>query len=102
MFHPLKSLLPFSLAKHKLASSLEASLICEEIDKVIAGILEDAPTASSHAAYVKDHWVTIEAQDPHTISEIWLYEKLIQEKLQEKFPTAKIKGLRYLLISSDK
>ena len=97
MFHSLKTLIPQTLSKHKIASSAGATLICQETDKIIADIIGADVSALAKAIYVKDNTIAIEADSSAVISELKLYTEAIIETVNEKFPKADIKGLRFLM-----
>ena len=97
MFHPLKSILPKILCKHKIASALEATLICQQTDKIIKDIINEKALHNTKAVYVKDNVATIQATSSQIISELKLYESAIVESLNDRFPKAKIKALRFLM-----
>jgi nitrate reductase NapAB chaperone NapD len=97
MFHPLKILLPKSLGKHKLASNIKASLICQETNKIIKDIIGETALLNTQAIYVKDNVVVIQAASSQIISELKLYEQAIIETINNRILKAKIKGLRFLV-----
>jgi len=97
MFHPLKILLSKSLSKHKLASNIKASLICQQTDKIIKDIIDAQALGATKTVYVKDNIVVIQAASSQIIAELKLYEQAILEALNDKFPRAKIKALRFLM-----
>ena len=100
MFHSLKSLLSNTLSKHKLASSVEASLICEEVNKTIPTILQKDENQSTYATVFKDGVIMIESQNLYALSALKLYEEAILQRIQEKFPHVRVKKLRFALTRS--
>ncbi len=97
MFQTLKDLLPNTLAKYKLASITEASLICEEANRVITDILGKSMNDRIEALYVRDHTMAIAADSAQAIAELKLYTETIIEAIHAKFPQAQIQGLRFML-----
>lgn len=97
MFETLKDLLPNTLSKYKLASSTEASLVCEEAGLVMAKILGQAMNYRIEALYVRDNTLTITAPEPQAIAELKLHTATIIEAINAKFPSARIQGLRFML-----
>ncbi|MFH1713550.1 MAG: DciA family protein [Candidatus Jacksonbacteria bacterium] len=97
MFHTLKTLIPGFTAKYKIASLIEAVLICEETDKIIKDIVDESALQNTKTVYLKDNVLTVKTDSATIISELKLYESAILESLQAKFPKVKINGLRFLV-----
>ncbi|MEK9165330.1 MAG: DciA family protein [Patescibacteria group bacterium] len=97
MFHPLKTLIPQFMAKYKIASQIEAVLICQETDKIIKEIVDESALQNTKAAYLKDNILTLKTDSASIASELKLYESAILESLAAKFPKVKIGGLRFLV-----
>lgn len=97
MFHDLKTLLPQTLAKYKIASGTEATLICEQTNQLITDIIGQAAGANTKAVYFKDGTITIATDSSPVISELKLYTSAILETIADKFPGVAANGLRFII-----
>ena len=93
----LKSLLPSTLHKYKIASSIEATLICKKAKELIQDIIGAEPSKNIEVAYVKDGIITIKTPSSAIISEIKLYETALIEMLRDRFPKSDLNGLRFMV-----
>jgi len=95
MFHSLKTLLPKSLQKHKLAPAIGASLICQKTDKIIIDIIGQSAALKTKTKFVKDGVITIGTNSSIIVAELKMHEKIILEKIRKLFPKNNIKSLRF-------
>lgn len=97
MFHSLKSLIPGTLTKYKIAPAIEATRICTAAQECIRDILGQSAT-SPRALYVKDDVLAIGVVSAADMAELKLYESAILETLHDQFPQVTMKGVRFLVI----
>ena len=89
--------MPKVLSKHKLASNIGATLICQETNKIIKDIIDTQALGSTKAVYAKDNVVVIQTASSQITSELKLYEHAIVESINNRVPKAKITTLRFLI-----
>ena len=79
-----------------LAKSIQASLVCEEFDKILENKWGRVVKGKAKAMYYKDKILTIASLSSVMAQEIKLHERDILEELNSNFNNA-VESLRYLV-----
>ncbi len=85
MFTPIQKLLNSHLQKRGIARQVQASLVCAEVDKLIANLWGEAGTASARALYLKNNILTVACLSSSMAQEIRLHEDEIIMAINKKF-----------------
>jgi hypothetical protein len=97
MIDSIKNLLGDSIKKAGISDQVEASVVCEEFDKIAVEILGDQVKDKLRALYVKNQTLTIAVMSSVMGQEIKLHEHEILEKLNQKTGQNKVERLRFLV-----
>ncbi len=79
-----------------LAKSIQASLVCEEFDKILENKWGSVAKGKAKAMYYKDKILTIASLSSVMAQEIKLHERDILEELNSKFD-GMVASFRYLV-----
>ena|SRR3990167_5511927 len=96
MFQPLRSLLPNILKRYQIHHAIEATLICEEMNKLMQSKLphhkDEAVACSYHHGII-----TIQVTSGSIMSEIQMNKQPLLEALCRAFPHISINGIRCVM-----
>lgn len=96
-FNIISNILNKNLQKRSwLTKQIQATLICEEFDKIIQEKWEHKIINKVKAIYFKNNTLTIASLSSVTAQEIKLHEQEILEKINKKFEKA-VERIRYLI-----
>jgi hypothetical protein len=93
----IKNLLDDSIRKAGISDQVEASIVCEEFNKIALEILGEQVKGKLKALYVKNQTLTIAVMSSSIGQEIKLHEAAILEKLNQKTGPNKVERLRFLV-----
>ncbi|MFH1610600.1 MAG: DciA family protein [Patescibacteria group bacterium] len=79
-----------------LAKSIQASLVCDEFDKILENKWGSVGSSKAKAMYYKDKILTIASLSSVMAQEIKLHERDILEELNSKF-SGMVDSFRYLV-----
>lgn len=97
MINTIKNLLSGSIQRSGVAPQIEASVVCEEFNKIALEILGEAVRDKVKGLYVKNQTLTIAVMSASIGQEIKLHEHEILEKLNAKTGKNKVERLRFLV-----
>ena len=97
MVIPIKNLLSGSIQRSGVAPQVEASLVCEEFNKIALEILGENIRDKVKALYIKNNTLSIAVMSSALGQEIKLHELEILQKLNQKTGQNKVERLRFLV-----
>jgi len=93
----IKSLLSGSIQRSGAAPQIEASIVCEEFNKIALEILGQDVKDKVKALYIKNNTLSIAVMSSALGQEIKLHELEILQKLNQKTGQNKVERLRFLV-----
>ncbi|MEK7167132.1 MAG: DciA family protein [Patescibacteria group bacterium] len=97
MFHPLSKFLPLSLKKAKIEKQVEATMVCQEFNKIIQNIWGEQIYDQMKVISFKDKILTVAILSSILASELQLKQEEIIKKINLKFKKDTVERLRFLV-----
>ncbi len=97
MFHHLSKFLPLSLKKAKIEKQVEATMVCQEFDKIIQKIWDEKINDQMKVISFKDKILTVAILSSVLASELRLRQEEIIKKINLKFKKDTVDRLRFLV-----
>ena len=85
MFVPIKDLLPKSIKNAGIEKQVEAAMIIEKFHQILQEMFGRKAVGRARAVYFKNGILTISSTSSVLIQEIYLKQKQIIKKINEKF-----------------
>jgi len=92
----LGSILGNQIKKKGLGKSIQAALVCEDVEKVLQEILPTIVLERTEVVSLKDFVITIKTISSVIAQEIKLHENEILLKLRDKFGENSVQSIKYL------
>lgn len=96
-FQKVGAILPKTVKRAGISRQIEASMICEAVDKEIRRIFGEELGRQARALYFKDNWLTLAVLSSVLAQEIRFREGEILTFLNERFGQGTVERLRYLM-----
>lgn len=96
MFIEIGEVISKKFGKSGLAKSVTAALVCDEFNKIILEIWGDKMENMAQAMYLKDKVLSVACLSSVVAQEIKMKEEELLGKLNNKFGSGVVEGLRLL------
>lgn len=93
----LGNLLQKTVNQAGIAEQVDAAMVCQECDQVVAELFGKGFQEKAKALYIKNGTVTIAVTSPVIGQELKMREAEIMEKVQKKAGKLEVKKLRFLV-----
>lgn len=96
-FQHIGGLLPRNIKRAGISHQIQASLICQEFDKLLAHFFIKEIVGQAHALYFKDNTLTIAVLNSALAQELKFKEQEIIDKINRKYGQGRVRRLRFLM-----